>query len=282
MRIVVVDGNSLGYISGFTLDSLNYNQHNTGTIFGFLRHLKLLAKKFDVNKFAFCWDSRKSKRKLLNPDYKLARKKDRTLEEEIQRKMIFEQLSILRLEILPKLGFKNNFIATGFESDDLIASIVNSNNGEFIIATLDSDLLQLLSPNCHVYNLRTKNIILEDDFIKDKKISAKKWPLVKAISGCNSDNVKGIFKIGEKTAIKYLRNEIKSKTILDKIKNNWNLVEQNLKLVKLPFEGTPTIILDFNETFSLDYFLELCDRYDFKSFLKKEELNDWKKIFCIS
>jgi len=282
MRIVVVDGNSLGYISGFTLDSLNYNQHNIGTIFGFLRHLKLLAKKFDVNKFAFCWDSRKSKRKLLNPDYKLARKKDRTLEEEIRRKMILEQLSILRLEILPKLGFKNNFIATGFESDDLIASIVNSNNGEFIIATLDSDLLQLLSPNCHVYNLRTKNMILEDDFIKDKKIPVEKWPLVKAISGCNSDNVKGIFKIGEKTAIKYLRNEIKSKTILDKIKNNWNLVEQNLKLVKLPFEGTPTIILDFNETFSLDYFLELCDRYDFKSFLKKEELNDWKKIFCIS
>ena len=59
----------------------------------------------------------------------------------------YRQLNEFRMTVLPALGVKNIYIQTGYESDDLIASIVKNNSGNFIIVTNDNDLYQLLYRN---------------------------------------------------------------------------------------------------------------------------------------
>ena len=64
---------------------------------------------------------------------------------------------------------------------------------------------------------------------------------MKALAGCSTDSVPGIKGVGEKTAIKYLKNELKeSSKIYQRIisKEGWNIYKRNIELVKLPFTGT--------------------------------------------
>ena len=44
------------------------------------------------------------------------------------------------------------------------------------------------------------------------RIKPFEWHKVKAIAGCSSDNVKGVAGVGEITAIKYLKGELKKES----------------------------------------------------------------------
>ena len=51
-----------------------------------------------------------------------------------------------RINIIPKMGFKNSFIRTGQEADDIIAQLTIDYPGMTIVSN-DKDLYQLLD-NC--------------------------------------------------------------------------------------------------------------------------------------
>ncbi|MFH1547636.1 MAG: hypothetical protein ABIC57_04060, partial [bacterium] len=72
-----------------------------------------------------------------------------------------------------------------------------------------NDLFQLLD-YCTLYNISTKTLTTKEEFERNYSISSRKWHLVKTIAGCSSDNVSGAKGVGEKTAIKYLNNELKA------------------------------------------------------------------------
>ena len=277
--ILLIDSNNLCYRMRYSLGDLSFEEQKVSIIFGFLRQILTLAKKFNTNHFVFCWDSRNNKRKEIYPAYKATRHKDRTEEEKELDEIAYTQFAILQEEILPEIGFKNNFCADGYESDDIIAKIVQTNKeSKFIIVSTDNDLFQLLHKDVAML-IGTNKIYSWKDFTQDYHIHSRDWSEVKSIAGCISDNVIGVKGVGEKTAIKYLYNELNATSKSYKaIRANSDLIDLNRRLVTLPYEGTPNFSL-IEDEFSIDNFLNICQRYGFNSLLTKDSLIQWKERF---
>jgi len=246
-------------------------------IFGFLRQIQQLAEEFTDPKFVFTWDSRRSLRRNVYPIYKE--------KPEVEDPEMIDllnsgrpQFTQIRLEVLPRLGFNNNFMQSGLEADDLIARIAldyaDDMDHTYIISA-DEDLFQLLRKNVSMYNPREKKYYTEEDFKRDKGISTSDWPYVKAVAGCYGDNVKGIKGVGEKTVIKVLTGELKHGKKFQEVMN-YN-PDFNLNLVQLPHAKTQPVTLVW-DNLDMDEFEPLCLDFGFNSLLKKEVYNKWKNI----
>ena len=278
---IILDSNNLCHMMKHTMSDLSFDEKRTGIIFGFLRQVLSLSKKFNTNNFIFVWDSSSSIRKEVYSEYKGNRKKENKTKEEAEDDIIsFKQFSMLREEILPKLGFVNVFIYDGYEADDLTAQICISSEGEEIaVASSDNDMYQLLTEDIYIYDLRKKEIYTKNNFILEYGIEPSYWKRVKSIAGCASDNVPGIVGVGEKTAIKYLLQKMNpSSKSHEEIKAFLKTDEyaRNLQLVSLPYIGTPKVKLKEQKELSADYFIDICQRFGFSSFMNKEGYFQWK------
>lgn len=278
MDLLILDSNFICYKSMVAMKGLSWQEHSTGVIFGFLREIQQLSDRFPSAKFAFAWDSRKSFRRTVYPEYKRREKtKDPEMEDLIRSGM--PQFDEIRLKVLHRLGFKNNFVEVGLEADDIIAWLANDYAWEMenvYIVTSDEDLYQLLGhKNVSIYNPRTKEYFNRENFEKEYGIHPDYWSWVKAVAGCTSDNVKGIAGVGEKTAIKYLKNELKPGKKFDDIKEFD--INFNMSLVKLPHgRAYPVTLVD--DELNFGEFEGLCLDYGFNSLLKKETYNKWREI----
>lgn len=279
---LVIDCNNLCHISKHALRGLSFNDLSTGILFGFFRQILSLGKRFNTNRFSFCWDSRKSKRKALCSTYKTRPRIEKTPEEDWENNVMFEQFVELRQSSLPSVGFQNNFIKTGYEADDLMASVVITNDlhCHHVIVSTDNDLFQLLD-YCCLFNPLTKRLADAAWFKDIHGIDPSQWSEVKALAGCSSDTVQGIPGVGEKTAIKYLKGEVKKGGKLDEklLSGSYQeLLDLNRILVTLPFPGTPELRINGNgNTFDFNAFEQICYRYGFSYFTKN--MDDWRKIF---
>jgi DNA polymerase I len=279
--LLVVDCNFICYVNKYSLSQgLSYRGNRTEIIFGFFRHLLELARKFESTHFAFCWDSRESLRKKLLPEYKSNRhKEDRSEEEKSADIIAFQQFDEIRLNALEMFGFNNIFHKDGYESDDLIASLVKSRQGTNIVISSDNDLLQLLD-FCSLYNISKKETTTKTIFIRNYTIEPSQWVDVKSLAGCTSDNIPGIPGVGDKTAIKYLKGELKKGKALEKIQSSLSISDRNRALVSLPFEGLEMLPLrKSKEKWSLSQFTSFCKHYGFLSFLDGKNKGEWVKVF---
>ena len=290
MRIII-DSNGLAYRSLFSMGDLSYQNSKTGVIYGFLSEVRNLSEKFGTNQFIFCWDSRHSYRKEIDPEYK----SNRGDLSEIQRKVVEDahiQFDLLRNEILPMMGFKNVFIQPGYESDDLIAWLIFRLPDHYIIVTGDDDLLQLLteSKNCpvRIYNLSKKIVIEEKDFVSKYGIKPSQWSMVKAMGGCTSDCVRGIPGVGKESAIKYLNGVLKEGSIKNKIESDVGkiITQECLQLVHLPLLGDRDIdiVKDRNEFYKPEEFysmnfMDAFKKYGYSSFSSGDGFKKWEKAF---
>jgi len=279
---ILIDANNIAHIAFHSMKGLSYKGKRTGVIFGFLNEMFKIAKKFKSNDLIFCWDtSRKNNlRKKIYPEYKANRDKDLTEQEKKEKKIGYKQFGILKNDVIPKLGF-NSFVKKGYEADDLIAYIVRSTlvNDPILIVSTDQDLFQLLAFfNVKIYNTRKKKLIDKVKFEKQFNIIPEKWALVKTLAGCSSDNIKGIKGVGEKTAIKYLNNDMKKGKIFEKIESNYKkMVLQNFNLVCLPYINKD-FKLELKKTeLSRKAFIEVFDKYGFRTFEK--EFKQWEEVF---
>jgi DNA polymerase-1 len=262
------------------MGDLSWGQKKVGVMFGVIRDILTLTKQFNSNEFVFAWDSRSSKREKIFPEYKFQRRKEKTPEEEELDAIAYKQFDILRTDLIPLMGFKNSFVQDGFEADDIIASLIFSNNPRetiHIIST-DEDLYQLLSDNVDMYSMKKKQFFTNISLWKEFRILPKNWIEVKAIAGCKTDGIPGVPGVGEKTACKYINHRLNPhyKTYQD-IENNEKLIERNRRLVRLPFEGTPHFLTSPDDL-SLGNFIDICEEYGFRSFLERENLNKWKEL----
>ncbi len=272
--MIIIDSNYLCYISKFSLSQgLTYRGNRTEIIYGFLKNIISLSKKFETNKFVFCWDSKHSKRKNIFPEYKSKRHSDKTEEEKELDIIAYTQFDQLKNYVLLELGFSNIFHFAGYESDDLIASIVIDNpNSNNIIVSSDEDLFQLLD-YCSIYNFSKKTVMNKNLFMRTYGIEPKQWAEVKCIAGCSSDNVPGVKGVGEKTAIKYIQGTLKSSSkVFNSIKTR-SLDEETLtrKLVTLPFPGTKRVKIE-NDNLSETKFINVMYKYGIQSI----NVDDWK------
>ena len=281
MKTLLIDSNYLCYKAKLTTGFLEFNGMQTGIMFGFFNQLIKAAKKIEPDNVVFFWDSKQNKRKEIYPDYK-KRNKDQTEEEKKEWEAAFQQFNQISQSILPQLGLYNNFHQKGYESDDLIAQYTmnKSKKEEIYVATSDDDMLQLLE-YCSILNLGKDIIMTKTKFIEEYELHPEQWASVKKIAGCNSDNVPGVSGVGEKTAIKYLKGDLKKTSkIYQRIKESSDLIKFNEQLVVLPFEGTMDVQNQItNNEFSMREFLRFCREYGLFSFRKDEKKDEIRKLF---
>jgi 5'-3' exonuclease len=236
-----------------SLKKLSYKEIPTGVMFGFMRDLLHFQEVHRTTNVAFCFDSRHLIRKDVLPSYKSTREKKReqeTTEEKKSRQGLMDQIVKLRTTLLPEIGFKNICYAEGYEADDVIASLCQNKReqDEFIIISSDKDLLQLLQPTVSIWEPKGQNFTTVETFRRAWGVPPRLWALVKAISGCNTDDIPGIDGVAEKTAIRFIKRQLNKKTTTySNIKSSKQQVKDNLPLVRLPYEGTPSFVLQKDE-----------------------------------
>ncbi len=244
-RWLVLDVSNLAYIAVYAFGDLSYEGAGTGAAFGIFRNVLELTDLYSVDGVVFCFDRGHDVRKKIYQEYK-GNRLDRRSETRELHKAVVRQLYRLRTRHLPAMGFKNILWQDDYEADDVMASVCLSlgEHDEAIVVTTDEDLYQSLNQRVIIWNPRRKKPITEESFRASYGIDPALWPMVKAIAGCSSDNVRGVKGVGEKTAIKYLCGSLKPSTVaFQAIVRSNDKIERNLKLVTLPFPGTKTFEL---------------------------------------
>lgn len=286
-KVLIIDGQHIGYLAFHSMGELSKGELKTGVVFGFLREMLKLAKRFETNRFVFCWDSRANHRKKIYDAYKDKRHNDLTDQERKERALAKQQFKDLRSNVLPRLGFKNIYIKHGYEADDLMAILCGLFNGpsndkyDLILVTSDEDMYQVLEM-ADIYKVAKKQLYTKKDFIDEYNINPGIWDRVKAIAGCSGDEVTGIKGVGEKTAIKYLNHELsegskKYRAITSP--NGKRIIKRNQKIVRLPLRHLKLKPYVENEKFKRNDFIDVFEDYAFRSFLTSDEFEKWVKYF---
>lgn len=291
MRQLIIDSNGLGYAAMFKVRGLSHGNIKTNVIFGFLNQILVIARKFQSSDFVFCWDSKKSLRRMEYAMYKRSRNEKRremTFTEREEYHDALEQFTLLRTTILPALGFGNIYLKTGYESDDVAAAVVLRKwKREQTLVSSDHDFLQLLGNGIELYDHRKGKRIDATKFKRDFGIDSYMYSTVLSIAGCSGDGVPGVEGIGIKTAIKYLNGQLNGKSkaairIRDFVNSQSEVHELYRRLVTLPFNGNINLVplRKKKNSFSEEKFEREFERYDFKSFLRNKKWNDWRELFC--
>ena len=274
---LLLDCNFLCHRAKHATKNLSFEGKATGAIYGLLKYLSVLPEIFYTQNFVFCWDSKTSARKKIYPKYK-ANREDR-YEQLSDEEKEFEdefrnQMKMLRKVYLKQIGFRNIFCQKGREADDLIASVCFHSikrKDKVIIITADKDMYQLLDTNISLYNPITNKMMTAGRFEKTYKIKSHGWTLVKALAGCPTDNIEGIKGVGEKTAIKYLKNQLNyNSKIYDTITRSANTKKYlfNFNLVELPFRETKVFKIK-KDKLSVDGWKQVMKSLGMKSLKEK-------------
>ena len=279
--VILIDSGCIGARAVFTMGDLSYNEAPTGVVYGFLKEIQTIATEYKTNDIMFFWDSKRSFRKDVFPEYKEKRSDNRTKKEKEIWSIAFEQYEELKNKILPSIGWTNHFLVNGLEADDLLhqAATQLSKDHNVIMVTSDQDMYQSLN-NCIIYNPSTRKEYDRLDLLNKRGVTPEEWVRVKTLAGCTSDEIPGIPGVGEKTAIKFILHNLKRthKTYNAIISGAWTKVlERNKKLVTLPYEGTPTLEFWENE-FSMENFIDVCESRGMVTLLGHYSLTAWGNI----
>lgn len=222
-------------------------------------------------------------------NYKAQRKE---MEEDlkVQIPLVFESMDLLGI-------LKIN--CEGYEADDVIGTLVtkleSDANNQIYIVSNDKDMWQLISKNVFVLIPNTKggfDKIDEEEALKRLEFDKKHLVDYKALRGDTSDNIPGVYGIGEVTAKKLISQyqtveniykhieEIKPDGLKTKLVESIEMAYMSKKLA--------TIILDAPIQFRIEdcYFkLNITDelvafltKMNFKSLLRRLNVNIDKKL----
>ena len=202
-KTLLVDGNNLVKIGFHGVKDYYHNGKHIGAIWHFVNTIRRFIDEQNFDKVVVMWDGddNSSARKLIYPQYKEQRrdrdneyKLDSFTEQKERIKQYLEDCYIRQINV------DNN------EADDLIAYYCKiSENEQKTIYSGDKDLTQLISDKVSVYYPRTKETYslgskIKCDFYKFPHENIRTY---KILSGDKSDNIDGIYGLGEKTLIKF-------------------------------------------------------------------------------
>jgi len=251
---------------------------HTNALYGFTMMLIKLIEEEKPDYIAIAFDKKAPTfRHKEYQDYKATRQ---AMPEELA-----EQVDLLK-EIIE--GFNIKILELeGYEADDIIGTIsklAEEKEMEVLVVTGDRDALQLVSDKVKV-KISKKGITQMEEF--DEKAVLERYEItphqfidLKGLMGDKSDNIPGIPNIGEKTAIKLLKDfgtienllqnlsQLKGK-IKENIENNKELAIMSKKLVTI--KRDIPIEIDFEEyrvkDFNEEKLLELFNKLEFFSLI---------------
>ena len=219
----MVDGNNLLFRSYYaTAYNGNFMKNSKGfptnALFGFVNMINKIVQEEKPVYMVVAFDKGKTFRHDKYDFYKGGRS-----ETPDELKMQFP----LAKELLSAMGIKYYEI-DNYEADDIIGTFakycdIPGDNYEGLIVSSDKDLLQLISKQVEIKLLKSKDYIRynESSFKEEWGIDPINIIDLKALMGDASDNIPGVKGIGEKTALKLLK-EYKT---LDGIYENINLIK---------------------------------------------------------
>ena len=295
----MVDGNNLLFRSYFaTAYNGNFMKNSKGfptnAIYGFANMINKIITEENPVYMVVAFDKGKTFRHEKYDFYKGGR--DETPEE---LKMQFPKAK----ELLTAMGVKYYEI-DNYEADDIIGTFSKyceeDDNYDGLIISSDKDLLQLISKHVEIKLLKSKDYIRynEDSFKEEWGINPINIIDLKALMGDPSDNIPGVKGIGEKTALKLLREYKTLDSIYENIDNIKGSVHDKLVSDKdsayMSYE-IATIYKDVPMDINIqdikylggqDNLADVYEELEFYSFLKdvtiKEKRIQYKKVTDIN
>ena len=219
-KTLLVDGNNLIKIGVHGVKDFFHSGKHIGGVWHFINTLRRFIDTENFDKVVVFWDGDENSlsRKILYPQYKSNRKTpfDLTKEDSITEQKERVKQYLEELFIRQVLVDKN-------EADDLIAYYCQiSPDEDKTIYSGDRDLTQLISDDVRIYLPDLKQYFKLGDNIKFKDIEIPHYNVktYKIIAGDKSDNIDGIYYLGDKTLVKLfpeiLDREVKFTDILEK------------------------------------------------------------------
>lgn len=204
-KLVLIDGNSIIYRAFFALPLLNNDKGvYTNAVYGFTTMLLRILEEEKPTHMLVAFDAGKTTfRHETYKEYKGGRQK--TPPE------LSEQFPLLK-EVLDAFQIPH-YQLEQYEADDIIGTMTEAaekqSDWKTTVISGDKDLLQLASDNVTV-NLTKKGISEVEKYtpayLKEKmEITPEQILDLKALMGDSSDNIPGVPGVGEKTAIKLLK-----------------------------------------------------------------------------
>jgi len=208
-RLFLIDGHALAYRTYFALTGagggdrfMTKSGEPTAGTYGFVSVLLRLIEQELPQYLAVSFDTGKTFRDELFPDYKGTREKmPDDLRQQIER--IHEVVDAFNIPILEK---------EGFEADDVLGTVARlaaDQNVDVVILTGDRDLLQLATDHISI-RLAGQKLSEAKDYAPGEVI--ERYGLrpdqivdYKALVGDASDNIPGVRGVGDKTAVSLLQ-----------------------------------------------------------------------------
>ncbi|HCS60956.1 MAG TPA: DNA polymerase I [Microbacterium sp.] len=203
---MVVDGHSLAYRAFFALPVENFttkdNQH-TNAIYGFLSMLVNLIKAEQPTHLAIAFDtSRHSFRTDEYPEYKATRSES-PQEFRGQVPLLQDVLGAMSIPVLTK---------EGIEADDILATLSSQGAEQgynVLVVSGDRDTIQLVTDDVTLLYPSVQGVsqLKRYDPVTVQErygVRPEQYPDIAALVGETSDNLPGVPKVGEKTAVKWL------------------------------------------------------------------------------
>ncbi|GAE27910.1 DNA polymerase I [Halalkalibacter wakoensis JCM 9140] len=203
-KLVLIDGNSIAYRAFFALPLLNNEKGvYTNAVFGFTTMLLKIIEEEKPTHMLVAFDAGKTTfRHKTFEEYKGGRQK--TPPE------LSEQFPLVR-EMLDAFNI-SRYEAENYEADDIIGTLATDaakKDFEVKVYSGDKDLLQLVSDKITVVLTKKgiTNVEAYDEALIDEKygITPKQIIDMKGLMGDSSDNIPGVPGVGEKTALKLLK-----------------------------------------------------------------------------
>jgi 5'-3' exonuclease len=199
---LLVDGNNLIKIGFHGVREFYHNGNHIGGIFHFVNTLKKFLLEHNYDKVIVFWDSKNNsdQRRELFSEYKMNRKSDMN-----EAKKISFEWQMSRVQQYLEDMFIRQVTIDNCEADDAIAYYCQISVDENkTIFSSDKDLTQLISDNVGVYSPIHRTYYQKGDLIplKDISIPHNNIAMFKIMSGDKSDNIDGIYLLGEKTFAK--------------------------------------------------------------------------------
>ncbi|MDR2398943.1 MAG: DNA polymerase I [Endomicrobium sp.] len=218
-KFFIIDGNAYIHRAYHALPPLSTSKNQqVNAVYGFIRLLLKIKNSFTPNYIVVCFDyPSKNFRHEIFKEYKANRK---PLDEALISQMPLAREAVDALNI-------SKIEVQGYEADDLMATIAKhnrQNSVQTIIVTGDKDILQLVEDESILVWNDAKDIMYDSAKVEEKYgVKPNQLLDIFALIGDTSDNVTGVKGIGEKTAVKLLKEYGSLENILknaDSIKGN--------------------------------------------------------------
>ena len=232
-KLVLIDGNSIMNRAFYATMGRNFTSPDgkpTNALYGFLPILFRMVEDEKPNYLAVSFDLKgENKRKQIYSEYKAGR---HSMPEDlrIQMDMIKDILRKMNIPIYEKAGE---------EADDILGTIskkiTKNHEIKVCILTGDRDYFQLVDSKIYIKYPKTSLGKTEYIIYDEEKIKTEYTLLpndlieLKALMGDSSDNIPGVKGIGEKTAIKLLKEYSNLENLYEKIESGENKIPKGQK-----------------------------------------------------